>query len=118
MAWQVQVFMFVASLMLSSMLRKDPRAGAPATLDDLQIPTAEDGKIIPVLFGTREISSYNMVWHGDLVQQAYKQRDNSRVKWMDGVDNIAIGRPITSPQARVVRLQMKQRDRETALGLD
>lgn len=101
MAWQVQVFLFVASLMLSSMLRKDPRSGAPATLDDLQIPTAEDGKIIPVLFGTREISSYNMVWHGDLRTDDYKQRDPEYRR----------------PQSRTKRYRFWQAQREEQLGL-
>lgn len=38
----------------------------PATVRDFDAPIAVDGKEIPVLFGTREITHPNVVWYGDL----------------------------------------------------
>jgi predicted phage tail protein len=38
----------------------------PAGLDDLSVPTAEEGRPIPVVFGTVLISGPNVVWAGDL----------------------------------------------------
>jgi hypothetical protein len=46
-----------------------PKDAAPATIDDFDFPTAEDGREIPVLFGTRETSGPNVVWYGDLVTE-------------------------------------------------
>ena len=37
----------------------------PPSLDDSQLPTAEEGRTIPVLFGCRDIRGANVVWYGD-----------------------------------------------------
>lgn len=66
MSW-VQFAWFVASLVISYATRpKPPDPPTPGGFGDLQVPTAEAGKEIPVLFGTREIKSPNVVWYGDL----------------------------------------------------
>jgi len=44
------------------------------TLDDAKIPSAEIGKSIPVLFGTREINDANVVWYGHLRTTAVKTK--------------------------------------------
>ena len=44
-----------------------PQAGT------FEAPTAEEGRPIPVLFGTRRISSANIVWWGDLRTEAVKK---------------------------------------------
>lgn len=36
------------------------------TLDEVKPPVAEEGKSIPVLFGTRDLHGANVVWYGDL----------------------------------------------------
>lgn len=38
----------------------------PAGLNEFQAPTAEVGREIPVLFGTRDLNGPNVVWYGDL----------------------------------------------------
>lgn len=38
----------------------------PAGLHEINFPTAEAGRDIPVLFGTRWIKGPNVVWYGDL----------------------------------------------------
>lgn len=37
----------------------------PPSLGDAKAPLANEGSEIPVLFGTKEISSPNVVWFGD-----------------------------------------------------
>lgn len=37
----------------------------PASLDELNFPTAEEGKPVPVIFGTVTLQSPNVVWYGD-----------------------------------------------------
>jgi hypothetical protein len=68
MAWK-QILIWVATAVLTYALTprpKIPKDRAPATIDDFDFPTAEDGREIPVLFGTREVSGPNVVWFGDL----------------------------------------------------
>jgi hypothetical protein len=50
---------------------KPPEA---AGLDQFQLPTAEDGREIPVLFGTRDINGPNIVWYGDLQTVPIKKK--------------------------------------------
>jgi len=47
---------------------KAPKAQAPkpAGLENFNIPTADEGRPIQVLFGKRRISGPNVVWYGDL----------------------------------------------------
>lgn len=44
---------------------------------DLSVPTTDEGKEMPVLFGTKEISM-NIVWHGHRRVQAIKKRGGKK----------------------------------------
>jgi hypothetical protein len=66
--WQL-IATWVITAVLAYALRPKPKAqapAAPATIEDVDAPTAEEGREIPVLFGTRKISAPNVVWYGDL----------------------------------------------------
>lgn len=65
----------VAVLALAYTVFFQPKQDAPkaATLEDFQIPTAEEGRTIPVLFGTRMISGANVVWYGNLDKKEIKK---------------------------------------------
>lgn len=65
MAWLYALY-FVAALVISYSLSPKPQNAKPAGISDVQLPTAEVGREIPVLFGTRNISGPNVVWYGDL----------------------------------------------------
>ena len=54
----------VASLAVPPSPSTPPRK--PAGLGELNVPTAEEGREIPVIFGTVEQRSPNIVWYGDL----------------------------------------------------
>lgn len=41
-------------------------------------PTAEEGRNIPVLFGTRRIDAPNIVWWGDVRTKAVKKRGGKK----------------------------------------
>ena len=65
MSWQL--FWFIATLVISYATRPRPvDAPVPGGFESLQVPTAEAGREIPVLFGTREIKTPNIVWYGNL----------------------------------------------------
>lgn len=70
----VQAAYFVVSLVLTYALAPKPDKPKPASLKDIEAPTAEVGREIPVLFGTRKISGPNVVWYGDLRVTAVKSK--------------------------------------------
>lgn len=60
------LLLLVVSMAISAAMRPKPQNAKPAGIKDFKIPTAEDGREIPVLVGTRRITSPNWVWYGDL----------------------------------------------------
>lgn len=77
MAW-VYAIMFIAALVLSYALMPKPQTQPPAGLGDIKAPTAEEGREIPVLFGTRDIESPNVVWYGHLRTVAIKKKGGKK----------------------------------------
>lgn len=68
---------FVAALVIGAVYAysQTPKTQTqkPAGLSQISAPTAEEGREIPVLFGTRDIPSANVVWYGDLKTKAIKK---------------------------------------------
>jgi hypothetical protein len=77
MAW-VYAIVFIAALVLSYALMPKPQTQPPAGLGDIKAPTAEEGREIPVLFGTRDIESPNVVWYGHLRTVAIKKKGGKK----------------------------------------
>lgn len=74
--WYVAVF--VAAVVVSYALAPKPQNQKPAAFEDLQVPTAEEGGEIPVLFGTRDLRSPNVVWYGDLRTVAIRKKGGKK----------------------------------------
>ncbi len=68
-----QVFWFAVTTLISQALAPRPQAPRPAALADIQAPTAEDGREIPVVFGTVWLKGPNMLWYGDLSTAAIRR---------------------------------------------
>lgn len=66
----MQLFVYfvilVVAAVISHAMRPKPPEPKPAALDELGVPTAEEGRPIPVVFGMVLIQSPNVVWAGDL----------------------------------------------------
>ena len=43
------------------------------TLEDITVPTAEEGRTIPVVFGTPWVKNVNVLWYGSLKVRAVKK---------------------------------------------
>lgn len=56
----------IVMLALSYALRPKPPQPKPPALQDLDVPTAEQGRPIPVVFGTVRVKGPNVLWYGDL----------------------------------------------------
>lgn len=59
---------FIISAVLAVVLAPNPPDGGTtaATLSEFDFPTAEEGRSIPVIFGTVRIQDPNTVWYGHL----------------------------------------------------
>lgn len=67
--------LFAVAVVLQELLRPKPNIedAKPAGLGDFSFPTATEGRPIPLLFGRAKIKGPNVVWYGDLVQDAIKE---------------------------------------------
>lgn len=64
MWWLIAVF--VASLVLAYAFLPRPQTAPPPATSEVTAPTAELGREIPVLFGTRDLEGPNCVWYGNV----------------------------------------------------
>ena len=63
--WVNLIMLLVSSVVSAALAPKPPKPEA-ATIEDVDIPTADEGKEIPVVFGEVEIKNANVLWYGDL----------------------------------------------------
>lgn len=75
--WQ-QIIVFIVALVVGYAMRPKPKTSPPAGLDEIRAPTASDGREIPVLFGTRDIASPNVVWYGKLRTVAIRKKGGKK----------------------------------------
>lgn len=59
-------------MVLSYLLRPKQPQPQPPSLQDFKLPTADEARPIPVVFGTVRITGANVVWYGDLGTQPVK----------------------------------------------
>lgn len=69
-------FLFVAATAATILLRQNPQIEQqrPAGLGQFNFPTATEGRPVPILWGRVRIDAPNVVWYGDLTQDAIIQR--------------------------------------------
>lgn len=72
MGW-VALVIAVIAIVVAYVMAPKPQSVTPAGLSEFQLPTAEVGREIPVLFGTRIIEGPNVVWYGHLKSIAVKK---------------------------------------------
>lgn len=74
------IFVFIATLVVSFALMPRPPSNGqkPAGIGDINAPTAEVGREIPVLFGTKDLNGPNVVWYGDLRTVAIKAKGGKK----------------------------------------
>lgn len=76
MWWYLVVF--ALALVVSYSVIPKPESRPPAGLGDFQVPTAEVGREIPVLFGRRKLEGPNVVWYGHLRTVAIKKKGGKK----------------------------------------
>jgi hypothetical protein len=66
MFWLIISLVSVGLSVLSSLLQKRPGAPKASGLGDFQVPTADETRVIPVVWGTVKLAGPNVIWYGDL----------------------------------------------------
>ena len=77
MVWPI-IAAFVAALVVAFNAMPKPQTRPPAAFGDIQVPTAEVGRCIPVLFGTMDMESPNVTWYGDFEARAVRRRGGKK----------------------------------------
>jgi len=55
----------VGFMVIGFLLMPKPKAPKPPSVDDLNEPTAEAGRPVPVVFGSMTVTGLNILWYGD-----------------------------------------------------
>lgn len=68
MGFWITLILWAVSFALSELLRPDPdiENARPGSLDDFNFPTATEGRVIPLHWGTDRFAGPNVIWYGDL----------------------------------------------------
>ncbi len=69
----MMAIMFAISYGVMLLMAKDQKTYDARPDMNIQAPTAEEGRPIAVLFGTKKIKGPNVVWYGDIKTQAIKK---------------------------------------------
>jgi len=72
MAFLIPFLIAIALLVVSYVLMPRPKAPKPEAAKEMDGPTAEAGREIPVPFGRMLIKSPNCLWYGDKSMSTYK----------------------------------------------
>lgn len=67
------IAILVVSAFVSMAMMPKPEVPKPAELTDFDAPTAEEGRPIPVVFGTVRVTGPNVLWYGQLTTRAIQK---------------------------------------------
>jgi hypothetical protein len=65
MAWPL-IAVFIAALVIAYAIAPKPQSTPPPGINEINLPTTDEGREIPVIFGTVDMKGPNIVWYGDL----------------------------------------------------
>ena len=72
MAWFIQLLVALAINIVAYLIMPKPKQAKPPAAQDMDNPTAEAGRPIPVIFGEITITGTNILWFGDKSKQTLK----------------------------------------------
>lgn len=72
MAWFLWLLVGLALSVVAYLIMPQPKAQKPPATSDLESPTAEAGRPLPVVFGTLTVKGGNILWYGEKSHQDYE----------------------------------------------
>jgi hypothetical protein len=72
MAWWFSLLVSVAFSVIAYLLTPRPKQPKPPEVKDLEAPTADAGRPIPVVFGTMTVQGLNVLWYGDVNKRTFQ----------------------------------------------
>ena len=72
MAWFVTLLITIAINIAAYLLTPKPKTAKPEAAQDLEQPTADAGRPIPVIFGTVTVKGVNVLWSGTPTKDEYE----------------------------------------------
>lgn len=75
--WAYLAILVVSSVIVAALTPRPP-APKPAALEDFDLPIAEDGAPMPVVFGEVTLRGPNVLWYGDLVVHPIKKKGGKK----------------------------------------
>lgn len=70
-AFLYQVLIAVVLAVAAYMLAPKPKTPKPEAAKDMDLPTSEAGRPLPVVFGTVTVKGLNVLWYGDRLIKEY-----------------------------------------------
>jgi len=75
--WFAFIWWLITSVASALLFKPKIENARPSGLDDFQVPTATEGRVIPVIVGKIKMGGPNVVWYGDLVTEAITEKVGS-----------------------------------------
>jgi hypothetical protein len=72
MNFLIQLVVMIVAALITAALQPKPPVPKPLSITDFDIPTAEEGRPIPVVFGEVLVKGSNVVWYGNLTTSPIK----------------------------------------------
>lgn len=69
MEYVYYIAILIVSAYVSYALAPKPAPPKPASIEDFDVPTADEGREIPVAFGTVTVTGPNVIWYGNLATE-------------------------------------------------
>ena len=78
--WFLQLLIGVALQIIGFLLAPKPKQEKPPAARDMDNPTADAGRPIPVIFGTDTTKGLNYLWYGEKTLRDYKKKSGGKKK--------------------------------------
>lgn len=70
--WLAQFLIGLAISVVAYLIMPKPKAPKPPEAKDLEAPTAEAGRPVPVVFGKVRVKGLNLLWYGNISKRVYE----------------------------------------------
>jgi len=72
MAWWIGLLIGLALNVVAYLIMPKPKREKAEAAKDMDSPTAEAGRPVPVVFGTLTVKGLNVLWYGDKSTKTYE----------------------------------------------